>query len=145
MKSRIIAANSSGFSSCRKCPASFTVGWSRFFAPSAVFWTNFSPPRVIESLSENAVKNGMSHFLYSSHAFILLIASGSSGKIGTNAGKIRAPALYFWAGKGALYPLSTSFDNVLKVPFCIIVPIGRIGLFWENSLHRKNAFIIISA
>ncbi|MBA7541470.1 hypothetical protein ES705_33784 [subsurface metagenome] len=60
-----------------------------------------SPPRVTGSLSENAVKNGFSHFPNCSNAFLLASCSGSSVLIGTKEGNIRAPALYVSSGKGA--------------------------------------------
>ena len=63
------------------------------FGTRTTFWKYISPPLVIGSESLNAVRNGLSQVLNTSQAFRLAGIAGSSGEVGTNAGKILAPAL----------------------------------------------------
>ena len=62
-------------------------------APGTTRWKTASPPPVIGSPSLKAVRKGRSKRASDSHAARLAAAAGSSGAVGTSAGKARAPAV----------------------------------------------------
>ena len=69
------------------------VTWSRPWAPGTSFWNTAKPPLVMGSASLNAVRNGRSKCCSVSQAALFAAAAGSSGLVGTRAGKMRAPAV----------------------------------------------------
>ena len=100
-RSTITRASSGPASSCRKWPPPAMVAWGRPRAPGTRVWKGRSPPLVIGSRSEKAVRSGLSHRSSTCHAARLAPAAGSSGLVGTSVGKARAPALYESSGNGA--------------------------------------------
>src|SRR5262249_27778557 len=73
------AASSGPRSSCRKWPPPSIVVWCWPSAPGTSCWNTRSPPRVIASSSENAVRNGRLYARSVSHAARFAADAGSSG------------------------------------------------------------------
>src|SRR5207302_5744792 len=98
----------------------------------------WSPPPVIGSLSENAVRKGFVHDRNVFQAFLFASEAGSSGAMGTSIGNWRAPALYESSGNGALYAPATSGGTSWWQPRLTITPTSKSSTSWDNRCHRMN-------
>src|SRR4051794_3360068 len=103
------------------------VVWGWPDAPGIFACITASPPRVIGSASENAVRNGFFQLSKTVQAARFAGAAGSSGDVGTSSGNWRAPALYESSGKGASYAATISGVKSVVEPMFTIWPIAKSG------------------
>ena len=108
-------------------------------APGIRAWSTRSPPLLIGSASENAVRNGFFHCSSWTQAARFAADAGSSGAVGTSVGNWRAPALYESSGNGASYAAITSGARSEVVPMFTIWPTAKSGTSCENRCQLRKA------